>query len=108
MDIFHILMLLVILILSYVIYNQDRKNKTYQKIVDNYDLMMVNIRQYMNRALEKLYSIDSNHIFEGDDDVGWFFSSLKSFLIELNNNIAKIANEETEENSTSQENTKEK
>lgn len=94
MDIFHILMFLVILILIYIIYNLDRKNKTYQKIVDNYDLMLVNIREYMNTTLEKIYSIDSNHIFEGDDDVGWFFSSLKSFLIELNNNIANIVNEE--------------
>lgn len=104
MDILHILMLLIIFVLIYIIYNQDRKNKTYQKIVDNYDSMLLNIRQYMNRTLEKLYSIDSNHIFEGDDDVGWFFSSLKSFLIELNNNIANIANEETEENSSEETN----
>ena len=99
MDILHILLILVILVLIYALYNQDRKNRTYQKMVDNYDALILNIRQYMNKALEKLYSIDSNHIFEGDDDVGWFFSSLKSVLIELNNNIAKIVNEDnTEEN----------
>lgn len=106
MDIFHVLMLIIILIMTYAIYNQDKKNKTYQKIVDNYDEMLVNIRQYMNRTLEKLYSIDSNHIFEGDDDVGWFFSSLKSILIELNNNIANIVNDEKEENNSGQEDTK--
>ena len=97
MDIFHILFLLIILMLSYVVFNLNRKTNTLQKMVEDYDTIMFNIRQYMNKTLEKLYSIDSNHIFEGDDDVGWFFSSLKSFLIELNNNIAGIVNENSEE-----------
>ena len=97
MDIFHILFLLIILMLSYIVFNLNRKTNTLQKMVEDYDSILFNIRQYMNKTLEKLYSIDSNHIFEGDDDVGWFFSSLKSFLIELNNNIAGIVNENSEE-----------
>ncbi len=48
----------------------------------------------MKQALNKLISIDRQQVFEADDDVGYFFKSLKEEIVKLNNNIASVVNEE--------------
>jgi len=97
MDIFHVLFVLVICVLCYIIFNLSRKVRVYESLVSNYDSMAENIKEYMKQALNKLISIDRNQVFEADDDVGYFFKSLKEEIVKLNNNIAGIFNEETEE-----------
>lgn len=89
---------LFVLFLIYVVRNLYIKVIFYENILNKYYNLLNDIRDYMNLALEKLYKIDSNHIFEGDDDVGWFFSSLKTFLIELNNNISEMVITHEKEN----------
>ena len=94
MDIFHVLLVLIILVLCYVIFNLSRKNRAYENIVGDYDMMLENVKLYMKQALNKLISIDRQQVFEADDDVGYFFKSLKEEIVKLNNNIASVVNEE--------------
>lgn len=89
---------LLVLLLFLIIRNLYIKIVFYENVLNKYYNLLTDIRDYMNLTLEKLYKIDSNHIFEGDDDVGWFFSSLKSFLIELNNNISEMVITHEKEN----------
>jgi len=47
--------------------------------------------------LSRLHDIDRKQIFEADDDVGWFFKTLKFQITELNNQIARILEFNVEE-----------
>ena len=97
MDIFHFILLICILIGIYIIFNLDRKNRAYEILVQNYDEMLEGVKFYLKEALNKLITLDRQHVFEGDDDVGFFFKSLKEEYIKLNNNIAGIIDETTDE-----------
>ena len=97
MDIFHFILIALVLILSYLLFNADRKNQAYEKLVLNYDEMIEGVKAYMKLALNKLISLDRRQVFEGDDEVGFFFSRLKEEYVNLNNNIASVMNETTEE-----------
>ena len=103
MELISYVLLMMLLLSLYAIYNLDRKHKKYQAMVEEYDRIVNDIREYMDLAIHKLIQIDRQQIFEGDDDVGWFFKSLKTIIIELNNNITGIVNEETD---SSEENKK--
>ena len=98
MDIFHFMLIVVILFLIYLIFNVDRKNQAYEKLVMDYDEMIDGVKAYMKLALNKLISLDRRHVFEGDDEVGFFFSRLKEEYIKLNNDIAGVINETEESN----------
>ncbi len=94
---FNIILLIIMCIFSYLIFNLYRKNRKYESLIDEYDQIISDIKEYMQLSLNKLIKIDRQQIFESDDDVGFFFKSLKEEIIKLNNNIAGIFNEETEE-----------
>jgi hypothetical protein len=96
-DILAIFLLIVVLVLFYIIFNLNRKLNKYEQMVDNYDNLLIGVREYLKISLDRLYVLDSNHIFEGDDEVGWFFKSLKDLYVSLNNNIAELVNEEKTE-----------
>jgi hypothetical protein len=92
--------IIIILALCYIIFNLNRKNRAYEDIVGKYDAMLENVKAYMKEALKKLISIDRRQVFESDDDVGYFFKSLKEEIIKLNNNIASVVNDENSEDQT--------
>jgi len=100
MDILHIILILLLLICFYAIYNISRKNKTYETLVNTYDEMIEAIKAYMQLALNTLIKLDRQQVFESDDDVGFFFKSLKEEIIKLNNNIAGVINETSEDSET--------
>lgn len=95
MEIFLIILLSIIIIALIIsIRILSRKIDVYEKITNDYNNSLNQVSDWMNIALKKLHDIDRKQIFEGDDDVGWFFQTLKYQITELNNKIAEIFGEE--------------
>lgn len=70
----------------------EETEKAYQSAIDDinkdvllYEKYIVNISTAIRLSDEKLKEIDANGIFKADDEIGWFFDSVK--------NIQKILNE---------------
>jgi len=80
------LLILVILGLSYVIYNLLNKVEKYEeRILSKTDDVQILLLQFRN-ILDKMKDIDNKKIFESDDEVGTTFEMLKN-LIEANENL---------------------
>lgn len=95
MEIFVIILLILIIIALFVAIGKlIIKEKKYENIISQYNQMSETVVNYMQLALNRLHDIDKQHIFEGDDDVGWFYQTLREEIRRLNNNIAKIFGEE--------------
>jgi len=99
MEIFIIIILILLLgVAVFIIKNQMDKVSILTNMLTKSDEAHVNtlnrIVSWMGIALDKLHNIDRLQIFEGDDDVGWFFKTLKFQINDLNNQIAHIIEEE--------------
>jgi hypothetical protein len=80
------LLILIILGLSYVIYNLLNKVEKYEeRILSKTDDVQILLLQFRN-ILDKMKDIDNKKIFESDDEVGVTFEMLKN-LIEANENL---------------------
>jgi hypothetical protein len=80
------LLILIILGLSYVIYNLLNKVEKYEeRILSKTDDVQILLLQFRN-ILDKMKDIDNKKIFESDDEVGVTFEMLKD-LIEANENL---------------------
>jgi hypothetical protein len=80
------LLILIILGLSYVIYNLLNKVEKYEeRILSKTDDVQILLLQFRN-ILDKMRDIDNKKIFESDDEVGATFEMLKK-LIEANENL---------------------
>lgn len=97
----------IIIVLLYVIYNQSQKLNTYENLLEKAEETHISqlnaIVKWMSVALDKLHNIDRLQIFEADDDVGWFFKTLKFQITELNNQIAQIMEEGSSEEEKEEE-----
>lgn len=85
------LLLLLSIYINYLFY---RKENVYQEIIYKYELTIDDISNYMKIALENLTAIDKSHVYEAEDEVGWFFKTLRTVIIDLNNKIATTVNEQ--------------
>jgi len=98
-----ILLIIIIIALIFSLIRQLKKVDVYEiKLQEYYDIMN-QITNWIKIALDKLHDIDRKQIFEGDDDVGWFFQTLKYQFTELNNKIASIFGENTNEEEKGEE-----
>lgn len=74
---------LVILSLSYVVYNLFRKTVTLEKIVDSQEEYISKFSNTVDYTSRRLQDIDNKGSFESDDEIGWFFESVKTLQREL-------------------------
>jgi len=85
-------MILTIIILSlliitsfYVNYNLLIKNEEYEDTIKIYEKHIIDLSNTIAFADRKLKEIDDKGSFESDDEVGFFFKTLKFLQDELNN-----------------------
>jgi hypothetical protein len=79
-----ILSLLVIL-LGYTTYNLLKKNEQAEDLIISYENHIVNLGQLISKANEKIKEIDAKGLFDSDDEIGWFFTHIKSIQDDMNN-----------------------
>ena len=77
MEIIAFISLAINIIAMYVIINLLRKNEKQEDVLANYLLYMDQLSKTVEYAQEKLDALDSKGTFESDDEIGWFFQSIK-------------------------------
>jgi len=82
--IFIILLSILSSVLGYIVYNLFNKVEILEQTVDvqeQYIAKFSNTLQFTDRRLQE---IDDKGTFESDDEIGWFFESIKTLQRELN------------------------
>lgn len=82
--IFIILLLIVCSILSYIAYNLFSKVELLEATVDSQEQYIAKFSNTLQFADKRLREIDDKGTFESDDEIGWFFESIKTLQRELN------------------------
>lgn len=79
-----IILSLLIVALGYTTYNLLRKNEKQEDILAGYLNYLDQISRVIEVSDEKLKTIDSRGTFSSDDEVGFFFQSIKQLQGILN------------------------
>ena len=80
----NILLLILICIQLYVIWNLNKKTETYEDMVSEYETYLDEVTTAVTDINNRLKEIDHRGTFESDDEVGYFFQALKSLVEQLN------------------------
>mgnify|MGYP003149206960 CR=1 FL=1 len=85
-----IILSILVIILGYTTINLMRKNEVAEDIVVNYLQYLDRISRVIEVSDKKVKDIDIKGSFEGDDEVGFFFKTIKDIQNILNDfNIKK-------------------
>ena len=86
-----VILSIIVVALGFTTINLLRKNEKQEDILLGYLTYLDNISRVIELTDEKLKKIDIKGSFEGDDEVGFFFKSIKDIQKVLNDfNIKKI------------------
>lgn len=77
---------LLVVILGYTTFNLLRKNEKAEDIIISQNTFIENMSLEVNNTQKRLDEIDEKGIFEGDDEIGWFFNEIKK----LQNNLSRF------------------
>lgn len=84
MTTFVIILSVLVLLLGYISYNLFRKVEQLEKIVDSQEQYISKFSNTVDFANRRLGEIDEKGTFQSDDEIGWFFESVKTLQNELN------------------------
>jgi hypothetical protein len=70
--------------MTYVSYNLFKKVERLEQIVDAQEQYITGVSNAINASSAKLEEIDEKGTFHSDDEIGWFFESIKTLQRELN------------------------
>lgn len=74
----------ILLISLYIIRNLLLKLEAYEDVVSNQAQYIVAVGSLIKQSNERIEEIDSKGVFRGDDEVGYFFNTLKEIQNNLN------------------------
>jgi hypothetical protein len=84
MIILTIILALMVVILGYTTFNLLRKNEKQEDILTGYMVYLNKISKIIDESDKKLKEIDHRGSFKADDEIGFFFESVKSIQTILN------------------------
>ena len=86
-----IILSIIVVVLGFTTINLLRKNEKQEDILMGYLKYLDNISRVIEVSNEKIKKIDIKGSFEGDDEIGYFFKTIKKIQNILNDfNIKKI------------------
>ena len=72
------------IILGYTTFNLLRKNEKLEDITLSYREYLLKLKDHIEASDRKLKEIDNKGTFDSDDEIGWFFKSIKELQDKLN------------------------
>lgn len=78
-----IILVLIVLLLGYISYNLFRKVEQLERIVDSQEQYIAKFSNTVDFTNRRLDEIDEKGTFKSDDEIGWFFESVKTLQNEL-------------------------
>ena len=76
---------LAVVILGYTTFNLLKKNERQEDILSSYMVYLNKISEIIEMSDQKLKEVDARGHFQADDEVGFFFQSVKQIQEVLNN-----------------------
>jgi hypothetical protein len=76
---------LAVVILGYTTFNLLKKNERQEDILTSYMVYLNKISEIIEMSDNKLKEVDARGHFQADDEVGFFFQSVKQIQEVLNN-----------------------
>ena len=77
LEIISIVLGLLVVILGFTTFNLLRKQEKLEDIIIKQNTYVENFDKQIGYASKRLKEIDQKGIFEGDDEIGWFFTQIK-------------------------------
>jgi hypothetical protein len=74
---------LIVLLLGYVSYNLFKKVENLERIVTSQEVYIAKFSNTVDFTNRRLDEIDEKGTFKSDDEIGWFFESVKTLQNEL-------------------------
>jgi len=78
------IMIIVFLIMSYVIYNLYNKNVKLEDAVIKRDNILIAMSDIVKSSEKRLEQVDKLGAFKSDDEIGFFFETVKNIQEQLN------------------------
>ena len=82
-EIILIILGILVVTLVYTTFNLLRKNEKAEDIIISQSEFIDSITTQIDISSQKLSEIDQKGIFEGDDEIGWFFNEVKKIQNDL-------------------------
>jgi len=73
----------IVLILGFAVINLLRKLEKLEDGMIDYDNYIIELTKQIEYSSERLNKIDEKGMFEGDDEIGWFFKHIKEIQNKL-------------------------
>jgi hypothetical protein len=99
----HIIYISVILLLLYLVINLFIKNKKQELILLQYLDYLDKFSKIIELSDVKIKDLDNNEMFSSDDEVGFFFKTIKEIQNVLNSFTLKVISQTTQPTQTPQE-----
>jgi predicted PurR-regulated permease PerM len=90
MEFFILLALIIITVIGYVIWNLLTKVEKLEKTIEAQENYILNFYDLVKTSEDKIKEIDSKQLFQSDDEVGFFFTNLKTIQDTLSEYIKFI------------------
>jgi hypothetical protein len=74
---------ILVVILGYTTFNLLRKNEKAEDIIISQNMFINEFSEQIDSSQKHLDEIDEKGIFEGDDEIGWFFNEIKKIHNDL-------------------------
>ena len=74
---------LIVLLLGYVSYNLFKKVENLERIVTSQEVYIAKFSNTVDFTNRRLDEKDEKGTFKSDDEIGWFFESVKTLQTEL-------------------------
>jgi len=71
-------------IVAYIVYNLLTKNEKLERMIEERDIYINNLDAVIEDITKRLQEVDNKGTFASDDEVGFFFNSLKQMSETLN------------------------
>jgi len=68
---------LLVVILGYTTFNLLQKNEKAEDIIVSQNMFITKFTEQINNSQKRLEEIDEKGVFQGDDEIGWFFNEIK-------------------------------
>jgi hypothetical protein len=75
---------LLVVVMSWIIFNLTNKNIKLEEYLFNRDEIIVEMSKLITTSEKKLKELDTLGAFESDDEIGFFFNTVKAIQAELN------------------------
>ena len=79
-----IILSIIIIVLGYTTWNLLVKNEKLEDTVISYDEYFLELNNAISEADKRLKKVDERGLFKSDDEIGWFFTSVKEIQNSLN------------------------